>query len=183
MTQNHIMLDLETLGVKPGCAILSIGAIPFDPNEPKIETIPFNSFHLGVEYKSCQEAGLFTDEATLNFWKKPEQAQAVERLKRLDKFSVYEATVKFCTWWAQVKGTYVWANGATFDPPILEHVLNLYKINTPWRFWNVRDTRTIYHGAFGPSFKLSPAHDALDDCFRQVQYVQEAAAKCNLLAW
>ena len=28
----HVMIDLETLGVVPGCVVLQIGAVCFDPN-------------------------------------------------------------------------------------------------------------------------------------------------------
>lgn len=38
----HIMLDLETLGTQPGCAILSIGAVAFSPEAGAIaSTEPF----------------------------------------------------------------------------------------------------------------------------------------------
>jgi len=31
MKANHVMIDLETMGLLPGSAIVSIGAVVFDP--------------------------------------------------------------------------------------------------------------------------------------------------------
>lgn len=66
----HIMIDLETMGTRPGSAILSIGACSFDPNwlggsdsdhEPGEAR---RTFYQNITLASCLDAGLTIDAAT-----------------------------------------------------------------------------------------------------------------------
>src|SRR5688572_29962905 len=59
-----VMLDLETLGTRPGCAILSIGAVAFDRHTGALGP----EFYMVVNRKSCEAKGLTQDQSTLDWW-------------------------------------------------------------------------------------------------------------------
>lgn len=64
---NHCMIDLETMGTSPGCAIASIGAVIFDPERPHDgSTAP--EFYAVVDLASCQSVGLTMDAGTVYWW-------------------------------------------------------------------------------------------------------------------
>jgi len=56
----RIMLDIETLGLEAGAAILSIGAVKFDTDGLGAE------FSGEIDLESCQDAGLAIDAETLH---------------------------------------------------------------------------------------------------------------------
>ena len=67
----------------------------------------------------------------------------------------------------------IWANGICFDMNILEHAFKEHGIPLPWKFWSVRDARTVY--ALWPDLPQpkSASHHALDDCKRQIKMLQD----------
>lgn len=74
---------------------------------------------------------------------------------------------------------FFWSHGKEFDLTILEHAFKRCHLNPPWKFWDKRDTRTIYAAA-RVDLKCIPfpegqvQHHALTDCLRQVTAVQLA---------
>ena len=62
--ETNIMLDMETLGTRPGCAILSIAAVPFSSQ------YDLEPFYLKISATSCTDAGLHVDDATVAWWNK-----------------------------------------------------------------------------------------------------------------
>jgi len=69
---DRVMIDIETLGTEPGCAILSIGAVHFTA-AGRGETLYRN-----IDRASCEDAGLEIDEETVKWWsEQDEAAQAV----------------------------------------------------------------------------------------------------------
>lgn len=168
---DHVMLDIETLGLKPGCPILSIGAVYFDPYSNDMGL----GFYRNIYLPSCYQAGLVHDENTIAWW----DQQSVEAKEHLmfDQVFLREALSDFVIWLNADENTRIWCQGATFDAPIMEYALNLFNIKTPWKFWNVRDTRTIYDVC---DFDVSRVerkgtyHNALHDAMHQVRCVQMA---------
>jgi exodeoxyribonuclease VIII len=71
----------------------------------------------------------------------------------------------------------MWGNGATFDISMLEDAYRQYEIEIPWKFWNVRDCRTVLdmyesiRGGFNKTVNRQGAHNALDDAKFQAQYI------------
>ena len=57
------MIDIETVGLERGSAIVEIGAVQFEPVAMIGET-----FHASVSLTSCQEAGLTIDADTVEWW-------------------------------------------------------------------------------------------------------------------
>src|SRR6478609_2831880 len=73
--KTQIMLDLETLGQKPGSVILSIGACVFD------RVGVHERFYTRVDPQSCIDAGLQADLSTFLWWMKQGDEARHEVLK------------------------------------------------------------------------------------------------------
>ena len=167
----HLMIDLETWGTRPGCAIRSIGAISFEP----LGTKQGGGFYANVSRESCEEAGLHVEPKTEAWWaEQSSEARArLESEQRPLKEVLEELQEKF----ARSGVEQIWSQGAGFDVPIWEAAAHALGLQVPWKFWNVRDTRTIYWAA-DLDIRSVPRegthHDALEDARYQVKCVQVA---------
>lgn len=168
----NVMVDLETWGKRPGCAIASIGARAFDPKSNRTFGKPF---YQKILVASCREVGLHEDKETLDWWAK-QSFEAQNELHR-DARELIPVLNDFSTWWKTAGGTKFWCNGAPFDDPILGAAYWLVGLEQPWDFRGVRDTRTVYDLA-GLDVKTIPRvgthHNALDDVDFQIACVQES---------
>lgn len=161
----HIMIDLETWGTLPGSALRSVGAVTFSPYGAPHEE---KSFYSNIDRASCEAVGLKIDPKTEAWW----AAQSTEaRMGLADGCQPLSDVVSdFAKWWTAVNGTYVWSNGANFDEVLWRVAAARLGQEAPWKYWNVRDTRTIWHLA-----RLNPksikregvAHNALADARHQ----------------
>lgn len=166
----HIMLDLETFGTRPGCAIRSIGAVVFD-----LEGFIGAEFYQNVDLQSCLDAGLKIEAATLAWWdKQSTEARAALADKQA---TLRDAAGRFHMWFANQSGIYVWSHGANFDEPIWTAAIAAIGGRVPWKFWNVRCTRTAFDlNHFDPRSvtRAGTYHNALDDAAYQARCVQAA---------
>lgn len=163
----HVMLDLETLGTKPGCVIRSIGAVAFDPAAEILGA----AFYANLDRASCAAAGLTVDPDTEAWWAR-QSPQARARLEP-DQRPLGEALDGFDAFWRQANALQIWGHGASFDAPILEAAYRALGRRTPWSYANCRDTRTLYELAdVAPDRADGLHHDALDDAKTQARAVQ-----------
>lgn len=164
-----IMLDLETLGQRAGCAIISIGACEFDP---KAKTIGRTFYGVAAADGAQGKAGLTVDPKTWDWWQK-QSAEARAVFSDANAVPINVLLTNFVVWADQCKGVSAdwYAHGASFDFPVLEAVLLAFKFKTPWSFWNCRCTRTLY--ALGDvavnNYRDASAHNALADAKAQAQ--------------
>ena len=73
----------------------------------------------------------------------------------------------------------VWSNGAGFDIVAMEHAWRQLGQNSPWPYYKVRDTRTIYE-VTGVSLKdgnYTTTHKAVEDAERQAIILQNGYVK------
>lgn len=168
----HVTMDLETFGTRPGSVLRSIGAVVFDPNGKGHG----DGFYANIERKSCETLGLTVDPATEKWWS--EQSRDAEWQLEGNQKPLPEVVNSFSDWFVRVGGEYVWCQGANFDSVLWEAaVIASGRKVAPWKFWNVRDTRTIYHMAKFNEKTLKrdgTYHNALDDAKHQVLCVQAA---------
>lgn len=168
-----IMVDIETLGVKPGCVIMSIGAVSFNPK--KLGSVGQKKFYANIDPQDSISRGFHTEKGTVEWWKK--QSEEAKQHLIENRQPIETVVTDFIDWWRKQKGEKIWCQGANFDAPLLEAVFEKLELKAPWKFWNVRDTRTIYDMCdFNPySIKREGTyHDALDDCLHQIKCVQTA---------
>ena len=169
-----VMLDLETWGTRPGSALRSIGAVQFDAATDATG----RTFYRNIEKESCLDAGLSIDPHTLEWWER----QSPESLAALNTDPTPLATVvaQFEEWWRAGAARYVWCQGGNFDEPLWAAACVAVKWAPPWKYWDARCTRTIYHAARFDPRSLSRQgmhHNALDDALFQVQCVQESVRR------
>jgi len=165
-----IMIDLETLATTPDAAILSIGAVKFDPFGQELKEPEMESFYLRVDIDSCDRLGLVTSNDTLNWWSnqsKEAQDEAFGLENRVDIIDAMNQLYKFC--WGCKR---VWSHGAGFDIVIMENIFRSIQKAAPWNFWQVRDTRTLFDIGINPDRPEVLAHHALHDAYNQAVGVQ-----------
>ena len=164
---HHIMVDLETLGQTPGCSILSIGAVTFDPHAQKLG----DEFYCVVNRASCKESGLTEDASTLAWWaRQNEAARKVIAEAETSEIDITAAMIRFASyiWKHDAKSVRVWGNGSDFDNAILAACYAATKQAFPWKFWNNRCFRTLKSLNPGvPMPRGGVYHNALDDAKTQ----------------
>lgn len=168
---HNVMLDLETWGTAPGCAIRSVGAIMFDPHGDEMGA----EFYMNVNAQSCQEKGLPMEEATVEWWRRQSQ-QAQDALAENQR-PIVDVVVTFHQWFRRNGGIFVWSQGGNFDEPLWSAVCRAVGLQPPWKFWDTRCTRTAYDmGGFDPRSirRQGTYHNALDDARHQARCVQAA---------
>lgn len=160
-----LMIDIETLATGPDAMIMTIAAQVFDP----ISTgWPERHFYARISPESQPRRHI--DDSTVEWWAKqgPEaQREVFEEQFRRDLGDCLEELGKMI--WQSDK---IWANGPTFDMNILEHAYKEHGIPLPWKFYKVRDARTVYSLWPDCPVPKSASHHALDDCKRQIEMLQ-----------
>jgi hypothetical protein len=170
MANTDIMIDLETLAATPDAAILTIGAVKFDPFGMETKDKAMDSFYVKVDIDDCHNLGLVTSDDTLEWWSRqsPEaQAAAFDPTDRLLVRDAFDQLYKFC--WGAKR---VWANGSVFDIVICEHVFRKLNKAIPWKFWEIRDVRTAFDLGINPQRPPITAHHALEDAWNQAVGIQ-----------
>jgi hypothetical protein len=171
-----VMFDLETFGKAPGCALRSIGAVFFD--------VCGNfgpEFYRNIERQSCLDAGLKVDPETEKWW--ADQTKASQDALLVNPRPLREVVLEFANWFKAKGGERVWCQGATFDAPVWDAACAALGQKVPWKFWNVRDTRTAYDlYNFDPRSvnREGTYHNALDDAKHQAVCIQTAVLNCAL---
>ena len=169
----HTVIDLETLDKNQSAFILSIGATTVDINTGK----EIRFFHEKISIMKDQPKRRI-DGGTIAWWMS-QTPEAIERVfcHRSD-LSLKDALVKLRNWYHP--DSKPWGNGASFDISILEHAYHQYRIPVPWKFWNIRDLRTLVDVGqrYAEFDKLDfpfrgTKHDALDDARHEAKYVIE----------
>lgn len=170
MANTDVMIDLETLATSTDAAILTIGAVKFDPFGMDVEEPAMNSFYVRVDLDSCDEIGLVTNDDTIAWWanqSKEAQEEAFSPDNRIHITEAFNQLYKFC--WGAKR---VWSNGAAFDVVICETVFKRINKAVPWNFWQVRDVRTAFDLGINPHRPPVLKHHALEDAWNQAVGIQ-----------
>lgn len=178
MPKTAVMIDLETLATSPDAAILSIGAVRFDPFGNEATDPEHDEFYLRVDVDSCDSLNLTVSDATIEWWSKQSQEaqdEAFNPENRIHIKDAFEQLYKFC-WGCKT----VWSNGAAFDVVICETIFNRIGKKVPWDYWQVRDCRTLFDQEIiriDPQKPAITAHNALADALAQAISVQNVLRK------
>ena len=172
-----VMVDLETLGTGPGCAILSIGAVAFDLDAGRLGA----EFHTLVSTTSCREFGLREEGDTRDWWARQSVAarKVVEEASTCDVSltTALERLAAFIRSHGGAPRVRLWGNGADFDNAILADLYRRVGHQPPWNFWNSRCFRTLKSLASGHEpDREGTHHNALDDARHQALWA------CHLFA-
>ncbi|EHQ8140167.1 3'-5' exoribonuclease [Escherichia albertii] len=168
----HMMIDLETMGKNPDAAVISIGAIFFDPQ----------TGDMGPEFSKTvdlETAGGVIDRDTIKWWLK--QSREAQSAILADEIPLDDALLQLREFIDENSGEFfvqVWGNGTSFDNVILRRSYERQGIPCPWHYCNDRDVRTIVELGGAMDFDARTAipfegerHNALDDARYQAKYV------------
>lgn len=156
-------IDIESLDTVPGAKILTIGAVRFDRATGGLDT----PFYVALDPTITPGSA---SRSAFGWWKgQSEEARTAafggrtEPAKAMHMLAEYVGT-----------DTCVWGNGAHFDISLLEWLFNQTGVGIPWKFWNVRDMRTVVDLA--PLDKSSipfegVAHNAEADAVHQAKVI------------
>lgn len=167
----HIMLDLETLGTRPGAIILSIALVRFS-DEACVQV------NLDIEMQRA--LGMHSDPATEQWWStQSAEAWHAATVNPLQVVQALDYVTSWLAWAARDTGSLsplIWCHGATFDAPLLTALYDKIGRKTPWHFADVRDTRTLYDlaGVNVKEFAVPPPHIALNDAIGQTRAANAA---------
>jgi len=165
-----LMLDLETMGVKPNAAIAAIGAVFFDIETRTIS----NGFYIQIDLaSSVKYGGGKIDPETVIWWmQQGEDARAQITAGdcsinvALNEFRLYIESN------SSVENVRVWGNGAAFDNVVLRSAYEALCIRAPWDFRNDRCYRTIK--AMHPEVTIpfeGTRHHAIHDARHQARHL------------
>ena len=173
MTMEHIMLDLETLGVSAGCSIVSIGAVFFNPNTKTLG----EEFYTVVNRQSCRDQGLVEDDGTRQWWSTQPAEIAKTLVEAEAGYSLVTALGMFCGFTAKGgENVKLWGNGSAFDNAILASAFKACGLQPPWKFYHDRCYRTLkaIYGKHLPIRRHYGAHhNALNDAKNQAANLLE----------
>jgi xanthine/CO dehydrogenase XdhC/CoxF family maturation factor len=174
---SDIMLDLETLSTSTKAAVISFGAVSFDPNGEDM----WQTFHRAITMESVEtfqvnDCQRHVSPVTVGWWmqQSPEaqrgsfaNSAAISTMQALDEFVAF------------VRGygpdVRIWGNGAAFDNVIMASLLSDMGFTVPWRFSNDRCYRTLKNVGIGPATptRVGTHHNPLDDAVTQAAHLQQ----------
>ena len=163
------MIDLETYGVKPGCVILSIGAVAFDRATGEAGA----RFYKSINLNQSILAGFHQEEKTVDWWKR--QSVDAYLLSHNGKESPSVVLRSFSKWISEIftdQPPYVWGNSARFDMGILSAAYDICKLEYPIDPFYERDYRTLT--SLMPDVRWSIPfeglkHDPINDCLHAIK--------------
>lgn len=171
-----LMIDIETLSIKPNAVILTLGAVTFDPFDPEERFFSESYFRFDIDEQL--DLGRDINEDTILWWGKQSDESRLEALTEDDrvKFDTYAPAITKMV----VNAKRIWAQGPTFDICLLENLYRQKDTPIPWQYYNVRDSRTLLQ-ALGDSRNAgAKAHNALEDCKEQIRAIKRVIAKHEL---
>ncbi len=183
----HVMLDLETMGNTSNAAIVSIGAVVFNPITGELGA----DFEVVVNLKSSAYYSDI-DASTVTWWlTQSEEARSIF-LRETPKSTLKDALLELNQWFADLgdaKDIQVWGNGSGFDNVILMNAFKATRIKPSFLHWNDRDVRTIVEMGrsilgINPKETMTREgthHSALDDAKFQARCVSDIWGKFHMV--
>ena len=165
-----VMIDTETLDTVPDSTVLTIGMVRFDPFGNDEKNPSYKTSYIKVCTESSAELGCTINPATLEWWStQPLAAQEAAFCEegRLSVVNALSEINKFC-----FGAQRFWCQGLAFDFPILENLYRKTQRLPPWKFWELRCSRTLFDIGINPQRPEVTAHNALDDAIAQALCVQ-----------
>jgi len=163
-----VSFDLETLDTKPTSYIISIGVCIFDFTSGEI----IKRFSYLIDHE--EQPGRTISGSTVQWWLRQILKGNTEDLVLKGRINLTNALTHLRQDLVNYPKATVWGNGSTFDISILE---SAYNYNTPWKYYNVRDMRTIVGIAKDMGFNkrdvfnAGTAHNAEDDAVHQANII------------
>ena len=167
-----LMIDLEGLATGPDTTILTIAAQSFDPFG---QGYSGQYYYARVTLESQEDRAI--DQNTIDWWATQPTVVRDEAFNEQDRIPLDQALdgLGRLIW----HSGRIWAQGPTYDMNILEHAYKSYHKPLPWKYYMVRDSRTVF--SLWPDQPIpSTSHHALEDCRRQIVMLQNTLKHLNV---
>lgn len=165
-TETNGMLDMETMGTRPGAKILSIACVPF------LLTEYITPFYARIN-KDSYPLGFHEDPETLRWWEQQSKEARDEAFSGTAHINV--VLDSFSRWCDKLPNDalLMWGNGADFDNALLAEAYAKLSLKAPWKFYNNRCYRTLKN-LFPHIAYIKPriAHNALSDAQAQAFHAE-----------
>ena len=166
----HVMVDIETLGTRPGSVITSIAAVAFN-----IETgNTLGSFYRKLNLTQSQSMGFEINAATLEWWLTQDAEVLKESLSNATDVRIVLS--EFADFLNGYGDPFVWGNSNRFDMGLLQAYYDRTVHVLPWNFRLEMDVRTISNllpDVKNSTENVGDAHNPIDDCLFQIKYLVE----------
>lgn len=160
------MVDIEGLGTGPDATILTIAAVEFDPlTRDRLG----RQYYVRVDMESQEHRRI--EQGTLDWWAKQPKDIREDAFHEQDRLPLQQALegLTRLLWHSRR----VWCQGPTYDLTILENAYKSLGMALPWKYYLVRDSRTLF--GLTPQLQKYPAsHNALEDCCCQILLLWDA---------
>ena len=167
-----LMTDLETMGLPPDGAIVSIGACFFDLE--KCEIGP--TFKRTINLATAVRDGGTIHPGTVMWWLgQSQQVRDSIRFSGEDIRTTLTDLAAFIAEHSRTQDVRVWGNGSDFDITLLNSAYLRAGIKTPWSPFKTRCFRTVRNMypsiEYNTDEKSDDAHNALADAVFQVRHL------------
>jgi len=174
--QKIISIDIETLSTEPDGVILSIGACVVGTD------MTFHTY-CGIGRQLLNGRTISKD--THNWWLSRPKEQFESEVCAVEKKTLSDALLSLHAFIdSTTDGNGLIYSKGSMDIYMLEHAFRQYDLEIPWKFWNVRDLRTLMEAAKidvkNLPFTNDDAHNALADAIYQAKIIELAREELNL---
>ncbi len=178
----HVMMDIETLGVKPGCVVMQVAMVRFDH-----ERVYTGGREWNIDIMDQLGAGLTIDMDTLQWWR--DQNRTVRGLVMNAGDNRYRLPLALQDMHDALaielanKDFKLWANPDWFDLPMVAELYYKSGREYPWPRSQTTDARTFLWAAgidWGKRTKSIQPHHAIRDAEAQAFDVIIAAKKLGV---
>lgn len=162
----HLMIDFETLGLRPNSVILSAGVCSVPPS-----LVPEAQWY--GEFDALEQEGApynrVTDPDTLTWW-------LAKGYMPTGELSLRDGIISLQAHIANLAQQYrleLWANGTDFDIPLFYSALDQQNCPSPFKYNSVRDYRTMRKAFWEVPFLPfeGKKHHALHDAMNQAAHL------------
>lgn len=167
-----LMVDIETAGLPPNGALLSIGAAFFDLHTETIGP----TFNRVIHVASSVKHGGVIDPGTFLFWLR--QGDAARKSVAYGGEPIDLVLGDFAAWvdeHSRRGDVRPWGNSNSFDMTILGTAYQRLGLKAPWHWSHERDFRTVRNVnpqvEYNPDEKGEGGHNALVDALFQIEHL------------
>ena len=176
------MIDIETMGVRPNSAVVSIGAVAFEPmNLDTVDSIMLDNRAFYVVLNLGKQKTRHFDPGTIYWWLKqsPEAQKAV--LGGEEGVAPYGALMSLNGFIRKHSTKISWCLGATFDHVIVEDLYRDAGLDNPVQYHKQYCMRTLAGVLLvdRPKIPELVGHNALDDAIKQTIWLQMCFRELN----
>ena len=161
----ELMLDIETLGNTPGSIVFEVGAVLFD------EKGVLDTFHAFLPIYASADRGFTIALHTLEWWHGKGRSLSAIMAMAETTVPINDTMLRLAQFMDGVEQ--FWSKG-NFDYPLMARYFDSCNLNTPWKYGQVRELRTMLCELGLRQPKADITHNALEDALQQVELLVSA---------